>query len=396
MNAPNIPPPAEASKTLAELIRECADEREDIRARGGWDEESLGRYRPLRFLLNTMRDIKPTVSDRYFVKGWLTADSLTAIGGPPKHGKSFVALDMAGHIALGIPWRGFKVRQGNVLYIAAEGATGFKDRMVAWRNEHVAEDGDPPFLLITSRLDLVKDVDAFIEDVEWQTGSGGSPHVLFIDTVARTFSGDENSTEHMVAYVQACDKVRERLDCSVVAVHHFGYEGTRLRGSSALPAAVDTMISVKKDDATKVIVSAIDFAKDLADGTTTSSKLRVVEIGLDEDGDPVETCIIEPTDEQPAEQRSKSSLSAPRQIALIALKQAAGDHGEVPPASNHIPTNTRTVGYALWRETAYKRGISDGDQHAKNAAFNRAAKWLMASGKVGCWDNQVWPVEARP
>ena len=58
--------------------------------------------------------------------------------------KSFLALDWGMCIAHGVPWMpghagheaGYKVRQGNVVYVAAEDGAGLKFRTRAWRKRH--------------------------------------------------------------------------------------------------------------------------------------------------------------------------------------------------------------------------------------------------------------------
>ena len=54
----------------------------------------------------------------------MTAKAVMVLGTTSGAGKSFMALDMAGAIARGLPWRGKKTKQGRVVYIAAEGAGG--------------------------------------------------------------------------------------------------------------------------------------------------------------------------------------------------------------------------------------------------------------------------------
>ena len=47
--------------------------------------------------------------------------------------KSFVAVDLACHIALGLEWHGKSSQQGNVVYVCAEGVHGMKHRVAAWK-----------------------------------------------------------------------------------------------------------------------------------------------------------------------------------------------------------------------------------------------------------------------
>jgi hypothetical protein len=354
----------------------------DLDYQGGGDGKS-------RFKLLRLTQVSPTLNGRYLIKGLLQSSALHLVWGPPKCGKSFLVMDMAGHVACGKPYRGLRVRQGPVVYIAAEGVEGFKARALAWRRHHLDDGEDPPLFILGKRVDLVAEHKSLVADIRDQVGSD-IPTLVVIDTLNRTFAGSESSDEDMTAYIAAADMIKETFGCAVVIVHHCGHEATRPRGHTALMGAVDVQIAVTSQN--KVITAAVDFAKDMPDDFTTSSKLRVVEIGTDEDGDEITTCIIEPTDAAPAQTGTRSRLPASQQIALNALMQAVGEHGTTPPASNHIPTTVKTVSVELWRKVAYARNISDATQHAKNAAFNRAAKDLQRKGLVGAWNDQVWPI----
>jgi hypothetical protein len=95
---------------------------------------------------------------------------------------------------------------------------------------------------------------------------------------------------------------------------------------------------------------------------------------------------------QRADDKKPASTRVPKaaQIALRALGEAVEECGEVPPASNHIPAKVRTVNLDQWRQYAYRRGISAGEERAKQQAFKRASDQLIASQHVGYWDGQVW------
>ena len=63
-------------------------------------------------------------------------DSQAILVAPPGEGKSFVALSFALCVAAGREWLGHKVKQGRVVYVAAEGGRGMHKRVRAWRKEH--------------------------------------------------------------------------------------------------------------------------------------------------------------------------------------------------------------------------------------------------------------------
>ena len=141
------------------------------------------------------------------------------------------------------------------------------------------------------------------------------------------------------------------------------------------------------------IVAELELSKDGETGLQFISRLNVVEIGVDEDGDPTTSCVVEEIDDGsiPAKASKPTKLTKAAQNALRALENALGDRGEVPPASNHIPAGVRTVNVEIWREYAYSMGISASDEpRAKQTAFRRGSEALIASKTVAVWEPHVW------
>jgi hypothetical protein len=159
-----------------------------------------------------------------------------------------------------------------------------------------------------------------------------------------------------------------------------------------LLGAADMQIVVKRD-ASDNIVATVELAKDGPIGLEFVSRLVVVDLGLDDDGDAITSCIVEPVGEPSLKViKDAPRLTPTAKIALRALHAAVGELGE-PRPSSHIPTGTRAVTIDQWRDYAFKIGISSSDnKHGKGAAFNRASERLVAASKIGVWDTYVWPV----
>jgi hypothetical protein len=128
--------------------------------------------------------------------------------------------------------------------------------------------------------------------------------------------------------------------------------------------------------------------KDGPQGDEFASRLEVVEIGIDDDGDKITSCVIVPVEGlQPSRGDSRPKLTKGAKIALAALHEAIGECGTVPPASNHIPQNVKTVTIAQWREYAFRRGICSSDEpRAKRMAFQRASEGLIAAKSAAIWE----------
>ncbi|MBB3234991.1 AAA family ATPase [Phyllobacterium endophyticum] len=178
---------------------------------------------------------------------WLIADILPENGfavifGPPGSKKSFIALDWASCIASGQSWNGREVKQGDVVYIYAEGKSALKLRNAAWREHHKVE---PEGLRFINQAVNVSDPNKVKHLIASIRAGGVNPQFLIIDTLARNFgNGDENSAKDMNAFVAGADALREAFPgCTVLVVHHTGKDARHgARGSSVLNGAEDTAI----------------------------------------------------------------------------------------------------------------------------------------------------------
>ena len=257
---------------------------------------------------------------RYLVKGLVPHPGLTVIWGPPKCGKSFWTLDLIMRVVLGEDYRGRRVHQGPVVYCAFEGQSGIRQRIEAYRQRYLAEGAEGiPFFLQPVTLDLVKEHRELIAAIQ---ANGLPPVAVVLDTLNRSLNGSESSDEDMGAYIKATDAIRETFDCSVLVVHHCGINDSRPRGHTSLTGAADAQIAIKRDYAGNV-VATVEFMKDGESGDTIISRLELVEIGLDEDGDPIKSCVLVEA-EAPANEERGVKLSKNQQTYLSILATAKG------------------------------------------------------------------------
>ncbi|MEJ0093153.1 MAG: AAA family ATPase [Methylocella sp.] len=345
-----------------------------------------------RFRLVPFEKIAIDTTPTYLIKGLVPRVGLTVVWGPPKCGKSFFVFDLVMHVALGWEYRGRRVRQGHVVYCALEGADGFRARVEAFRVSRLAETSiEVPFHLMASPMTLVADHAALVASIRGTLGAAG-PGVVVIDTLNRSLLGSESDDRDMAAYVKAADAIRDAFKCSVIIVHHCGHDASRPRGHGSLMGAVDAQISVKRD-ATDNIVASVDLMKDGAQGDEIASRLEVVEVGFDEDGEAITSCVIAAVEGlEPSRKKTRPKCTKGASIALVALQKAIGEVGEIPPASNHIPTGVKCVTTDQWREYAYRHGVSGSDEpRARRQAFQRAHEALVADRHVAVWEPFAWP-----
>ena len=172
--------------------------------------------------------------------------------------------------------------------MAFEGAEGFKARAEAFRRTQAIK-AKVPFFLIGTNAKLVRDHKALIESINGQMDA--PPVIVVLDTLHRSIDGSESKDADMGAYLAAAETIHLEFDCAVLIVHHCGVDGTRPRGHTSLTGAVDVQIAVKRD-ASNTIIAEVEAMKDGAEGARFASALKVIEVGIDDDGEPITCCVI--------------------------------------------------------------------------------------------------------
>jgi len=194
-----------------------------------------------------------TDSSRPLIDGLLDTACFSVIYGDSNSGKTFVALDLAYHVAVGQSWNGKAVQKGLVVYVAAEGGHGIKRRLAALGKRHDEQHGEeapsPLLELIVYPIDLtnqsnIQDLVALIKEAEKEYDE--KCQWVIVDTLSRAMAGgDENSSRDMTNIVKAADSIREQTGAHFSFIHHTGKDAARgARGHSSLRAATDTEIEI--------------------------------------------------------------------------------------------------------------------------------------------------------
>lgn len=293
---------------------------------GGWqgDEKDLivlhrDRLKPIAW-----PDLQNLPKREYLVKGLLDNGSVSVVFGQSNSGKTFLALDLALHITLGRNWCNRKVRQGAVVYIAAEGGVGLEERLTAFKKHHQLSEW-PPFFLIPSSVDLCNsesDIEKLVEEIN------NIPDVVLIvvDTLSRALSGgDENSSTDMGSLIANADRLKEDCNAHVMFIHHSGKDANKgARGHSLLRAAVDTEIKVEQGEG-KTITAEVTKQRNGKTEVKHGFLLTSVLLGTDEDGDIVESCVLYPTELS----TRKRKLSPQRTKAVDLMRQLQEENAPI-------------------------------------------------------------------
>lgn len=202
-----------------------------------------------QFRLLDEAELRALPDPTWLVGGVIPEGGFIELHGPPGTYKSFLAVDLAMSIATGSEWAGCAVKQGPVVYVAAEGASGYKLRLPSWRSAR-GSDEEGQIYMLPEAVQLLdgSEVEAFLTAVREREPK---PVLVVIDTLSRCFVGeDENSAKSMSLLVAAVDRVRRETGATVLLIHHTNKTGKAERGSIALRGAVDMLMSVTRTEDT--------------------------------------------------------------------------------------------------------------------------------------------------
>lgn len=351
------------AKGIWERTKPDPDAMTEVMERQLAAENHIDRFMPL-----TVSDLGALPSPQWCVKDVISSVGIVAIYGPSASGKSFLAITFAAAIAEGAPIFGHATRAAPVLYIGLEGEGGYKGRVEAWQCINGRPMADNiGFLLQPFRLTDPQDV----ADLAAKCPPGT---VVFIDTLNRAAPGlDENSSRDMGAVIDGAKTLQQLIGGLVVLIAHTGKDSAKgLRGHSSLFAALDAAILVSREG--DVRSWKVDKAKDGKDGEAHRFILQVVEVGTDEDGDAITSCVVLPDSSLPA--TYEKPLTDNQKLGLQSFREAAAAHGGVDDQGNFIGLHLSN-----WRPVFYRMSPADNDS-AKKKAFERVRKDLIGRGRL--------------
>src|SRR6478752_7565035 len=283
--------PIPADKPAAWDAGDCVAEGGDVAAILATAVDVPGQPKP-RIRILDLDELENLAPPTFLIDDVLTEGGLSVLWGRSGGMKSFVALDMAMCIASGLKWHGKPVKQGLVVYLAAEGSHGLGRRAIGWRRTRGRDLPKPAFKLIPHSVALTGDDLALM--VLAIMALEVRPVLIVIDTLARTFgAGDENKQADMNAYVSAADKLREATGANVLIVHHSGvHEDKRERGSNVLRGAADTVIKVSRKDNFIDIINHGPEGKQKDAEEFKTIKLETKKVSFEQGGNEQSTLIL--------------------------------------------------------------------------------------------------------
>lgn len=336
-------------------------------------------------------DARPVLDASYMIKGWLGQRQMSVVYGPSNVGKSFFCLDLAYCIAANIPWQGYKVNGGTVLYLATEGGNAFRNRVYALQQSYGAE--NVPLAVRASPVNLLRpeadmpELGALCKEIE-QTH--GKIALIVIDTLSRAMAGgNENGPEDMTAFIANVDALRDYTGAHTLIVHHTGKDAAQgARGHSSLRAATDTEIELEVNESIRIATATKQ--RDLEPAKPMAFQLKVHDLGQDPDGDAVTTCTISVASNDDVAEAQQKRPKGRNQVALIeAFKQMRGEGiGEKNPGGTGWPE----VGKYWMIDAVDFEEFAKGKLGGANprSSFKQALEALFSVGYMTQNDGYLW------
>lgn len=312
-------------------------------------------------------------------------ETVVSIYAEPKTGKSFVGISMMLSIATGTEWYGYETEESGVLYFCGEGEKSIFKRILAWEDHFETPLQGKKFRVSNRPARILDDED--YEDVLAKAHIAkkefGSLGLIVIDTLQRNFgSGDENSTSDMNLFIQRIDRLKFETGACIMLIHHTGHAGSksngirRGRGSSVLPASVDSefFIERKDEDNTngvlgveeKVMYVKMSQTLNKEDMNMPSINFRMDTVKrLGKNGDKKSAVLVKVEDNEMPVKNTDKIISTKQQKVLDALK-------ELPRLDN--PSNPQDQ---LYMPSNLEGRIMDGKNPMKKEAINDRLKELV-------------------
>ena len=316
----------------------------------------------------------------YIIKHYLPAGQFGAIYGASASFKSFAAISWAACIATGRPWNGKKVKQGAVIYIAAEGGSHVPKRIRGWEIEHndsqeinnLAVISEPVYISVNDHIAWL------YETVKSVESSAEQPVVaIFLDTLARCFAGtDENSATAMGEFVKGCDLIKKLTGASIIVVHHSGKNGD-IRGSSALFGACDFVYKIERNEDDMAFTFESTKIKDGEAVEPQLFDMKSLHLFIDDDGDEVTTLTPsligkEPPNTEQADSVKNVSDNHKAILESIRTRTEAGQSTHRKDILNDLKAQGYPIGnFARWIGKLVADGVvSERDDILSIVSFN--------------------------
>ena len=348
--------------------------------KGGTPVVPLGSDNPIRIL--NYQQMMQMPAPAWLIEGILPERALTLMFGASNSFKSFLAVDMACHIATGLDWHGQTIKQGLVVYIAAEGAYSLaRQRIAGWADYHGVILDD--LYLIPQGLTL--DNQKTLQHLQALFDAPPKTPVLLIsDVLAGTIEGSDSEIEVIQRRLIGTRQLIERYQLAELMITHSGWsQKARARGSTHLWGSADSRLGVVRKGQAYATTLKIERHKDAESGASFDLTLKPHAFG-DADYQNTLIPIIKGGTKLEAEHLPRQA----DQTYKLLLK-TIDETGEQLPATRQRPA-CQAVHQDVFKEAFWASEIVASDKpDSRHRAFKRCLESLENSSFIGVRDGWI-------
>lgn len=336
---------------------------------------------PLGDLLN-----EPEDSTRWLVDQRLPVGGVSLLAGKPKAGKSTLARCLAFAVARGRSWLGFSTQQGLVFYLALEEKRAeVRDHFKAMGG--ALEDPIKVFIAPSPQDGLAQLRQATERD---------HPALIIVDPLIKLVRvKDANDYAAVSQALEPLLSLARETEAHVLAVHHLGKGersgGDAILGSTAIFAAVDTALILKRSERYRTLGSIQRYGEDLEEIVLTLNlETRIVSAGpsrQEADEAEAEAAILDylKGKEEPVEEREiHDAVEGRRAVKLRALRKLLGEGNVMRTGSGKRGDPYRYSVFGIQVPT-YSRVLEN--QKAKNGLSADETNTYSGTRKNGAFED---------
>lgn len=320
-----------------------------------------------------------------FVQKLFYPGEISVFWGGPGVGKTFLATDLACHLAAGSHmWMGLGMDRGGVIYVALEARSLVQSRIDGWKDYHGKNETLPIVLneemLSFEASNFAEKLIASIQKTDelFREEFDVPVRLVVIDTFTRAMGGlEENSGRDVTNAFNKLEHVKEQTGCHIMVIHHSGKDASKgPKGSVSIVGCADMDIEIKAGAEPRTGILCPGKQRGNANDVTFGFRLEKVEQGFDKWGDPITTAICQlaqVTKKLP----KKAGVTGQNLSTLNKLKEMLGVSGE------STATSSDGVRICMWELECVSGGIYNTKaERDRRKRFQACKKILIERGYV--------------
>lgn len=327
--------------------------------------------------LRRLSDGDALVRVRWLLKEWIPAEGVMLLAGQSRIGKTFLAIELAGALATRGSFFGRSVRERvGVLILAAEGSGTIPSRLEGLRLHRLAGMDAAEMAIMFAEIGDPQDIGGLVAEAAQVMPDlfGVRLGVVIVDTLSAAYGFDPQDQQTGTVVLGGLDKLSKDAGILVIGTMHYGKDARAgVLGATSWTGRADVILAATGEISeitgeVKDRKLALTKSRYTETGLISAYDLQSVNIGADDDGDPLNVAIV----------RSMSISVFDEHTALY----MAGLDGLVRAQPEKVMgSERRGVARTLLREHCYLEWKGETPK-TKTQWFERAEKKLLKTASI--------------